>query len=175
MGSCFEIIPLTHGGAAISGRNLEIYWRGGLEIQIFRLSLQSIRGISSVGRAFEWHSKGQEFDSPMLHKRQTETGRCLSLFVFCGLIHPFTGERTPRTALWRGHSCPFTGERTPRTPCVASLQKKGGRSVDQLFYIFVGASVLPPRFALPPGALGSVLPGPLSSLRSRKQRPAATP
>ena len=24
-------------------------------------------GISSVGRAFEWHSKGQEFDSPMLH------------------------------------------------------------------------------------------------------------
>ena len=27
------------------------------------------RGISSVGRAFEWHSKGQEFDSPMLHKK----------------------------------------------------------------------------------------------------------
>ncbi len=26
-------------------------------------------GISSVGRAFEWHSKGQEFDSPMLHKK----------------------------------------------------------------------------------------------------------
>ena len=28
---------------------------------------RSERGISSVGRAFEWHSKGQEFDSPMLH------------------------------------------------------------------------------------------------------------
>ncbi len=24
-------------------------------------------GISSVGRAFEWHSKGQGFDSPILH------------------------------------------------------------------------------------------------------------
>ena len=29
------------------------------------------RGISSVGRAFEWHSKGQEFDSPMLHKKSS--------------------------------------------------------------------------------------------------------
>ena len=27
--------------------------------------------ISSVGRAFEWHSKGQEFDSPMLHKKSS--------------------------------------------------------------------------------------------------------
>ena len=25
------------------------------------------RGISAVGSAFEWHSKGQGFDSPMLH------------------------------------------------------------------------------------------------------------
>ena len=24
-------------------------------------------GISSVGRAFEWHSKGQGFESPILH------------------------------------------------------------------------------------------------------------
>ena len=30
------------------------------------------RGISSVGRAFEWHSKGQEFDSPMLHKNPSQ-------------------------------------------------------------------------------------------------------
>ena len=29
--------------------------------------MQSQWGISSVGRAFEWHSKGQEFDSPILH------------------------------------------------------------------------------------------------------------
>ena len=29
-------------------------------------------GISSVGRAFEWHSKGQEFDSPMLHKNPSQ-------------------------------------------------------------------------------------------------------
>ena len=26
------------------------------------------RGISAVGSAFEWHSKGQGFDSPMLHQ-----------------------------------------------------------------------------------------------------------
>ena len=32
----------------------------------YLLYLQSRWGISSVGRAFEWHSKGQEFDSPML-------------------------------------------------------------------------------------------------------------
>ena len=28
------------------------------------------RGYSSVGRAFEWHSKGQEFDSPYLHHKK---------------------------------------------------------------------------------------------------------
>ena len=27
----------------------------------------TMRGISAVGSAFEWHSKGQGFDSPMLH------------------------------------------------------------------------------------------------------------
>ena len=75
----------------------------------------------------------------MLHKRQTETGNGLSLFVFCGLIHPFTGERTPRT------------------PCVASLQKKGGWSVDQLFCIFVGASVY---------SLGDVSPRPPATIKS---------
>ena len=32
------------------------------------------RGISSVGRAFEWHSKGQEFDSPMLHRNPSQNG-----------------------------------------------------------------------------------------------------
>ncbi len=30
--------------------------------------MQTQWGISSVGRAFEWHSKGQRFDSAMLHK-----------------------------------------------------------------------------------------------------------
>ena len=43
------------------------------------LSLHSNRGISSVGRAFEWHSKGQEFDSPMLHKTQGLEVRLRSL------------------------------------------------------------------------------------------------
>ena len=31
------------------------------------LPLPNLRGRSSVGRAFEWHSKGQGFDSPRLH------------------------------------------------------------------------------------------------------------
>ena len=30
-------------------------------------------GISSVGRAFEWHSKGQGFESPILHSYYTRT------------------------------------------------------------------------------------------------------
>ena len=41
------------------------------------------RGISSVGRAFEWHSKGQEFDSPMLHKKSSASAGlflCSKLF-----------------------------------------------------------------------------------------------
>ena len=43
------------------------------------------RGYSSVGRAFEWHSKGQEFDSPYLHHKegqQKETGLSPGLFCF---------------------------------------------------------------------------------------------
>ena len=46
---------------------VRIIVRKNLRIERFCLSLQSQWGISSVGRAFEWHSKGQEFDSPMLH------------------------------------------------------------------------------------------------------------
>ena len=48
---------------------------------------QGTRGISSVGRAFEWHSKGQEFDSPMLHKKGIATAV------------PFFVERRPRAGL----------------------------------------------------------------------------
>ena len=46
------------------------------------------RGYSSVGRAFEWHSKGQEFDSPYLHHKEgTEDGKRrarLAFFVVFG-------------------------------------------------------------------------------------------
>ena len=47
------------------------------------------RGYSSVGRAFEWHSKGQGFDSPYLHHKKeegNETSGCSSFFVLKGLI-----------------------------------------------------------------------------------------
>ena len=33
-------------------------------------SIVLFRGISAVGSAFEWHSKGQGFDSPMLHHKK---------------------------------------------------------------------------------------------------------
>ena len=41
------------------------------------------RGYSSVGRAFEWHSKGQEFESPYLHHRRSRktSGENLGFFV----------------------------------------------------------------------------------------------
>ena len=59
----------------------------------------SARGYSSVGRAFEWHSKGQEFDSPYLHHK--------GIIVFRGRSHGCApplrrlrspGQRRPRTA-----------------------------------------------------------------------------
>ena len=43
------------------------------------------RGYSSVGRAFEWHSKGQGFDSPYLHHKKEngkEAGAGSSFFVY---------------------------------------------------------------------------------------------
>ena len=35
------------------------------------MPLVAIRGYSSVGRALEWHSRGQGFESPYLHQRIT--------------------------------------------------------------------------------------------------------
>ncbi len=35
---------------------------------VYNRYCDSVRGISAVGSAFEWHSKGQGFDSPMLHQ-----------------------------------------------------------------------------------------------------------
>ena len=42
------------------------------------------RGISAVGSAFEWHSKGQGFDSPMLHQLPLE----IAVYNFRGLSNP---------------------------------------------------------------------------------------
>ena len=44
---------------------------------------KTIWGCSSVGRALEWHSRGQGFDSPHLHQKNTITTRVLTLVVFC--------------------------------------------------------------------------------------------
>ena len=40
------------------------------------------RGISAVGSAFEWHSKGQGFDSPMLHHDHSVQDEPSDLFVY---------------------------------------------------------------------------------------------
>ena len=43
----------------------------------------ALRGISAVGSAFEWHSKGQGFDSPMLHHKRTPILIQRLAFSFC--------------------------------------------------------------------------------------------
>ena len=45
-------------------------------------SVRKCRGCSSVGRALEWHSRGQGFDSPHLHGFAVRRER---LFVFAGI------------------------------------------------------------------------------------------
>ena len=41
------------------------------------------RGISAVGSAFEWHSKGQGFDSPMLHhEKGADDNSAFSFFPY---------------------------------------------------------------------------------------------
>ena len=39
------------------------------EARAKRNRVEDVWGISAVGSAFEWHSKGQGFDSPMLHHK----------------------------------------------------------------------------------------------------------
>lgn len=51
----------------------------------FAIIGSSPRGISSAGRALEWHSRGQGFDPPILHlKKKVELGNRVRLFyVIC--------------------------------------------------------------------------------------------
>ena len=48
---------------------------------------RAIRGYSSVGRALEWHSRGQGFDSPYLH----QTRRIRTLCVYVRIRSRFVG------------------------------------------------------------------------------------
>ena len=43
----------------------------------------SLRGISAVGSAFEWHSKGRGFESHMLHYEKTEIVEYRDLYRAC--------------------------------------------------------------------------------------------
>ena len=40
------------------------------QLRIFPYSISSSRGRSSAGRALDWQSRGQGFDSPRLHHRE---------------------------------------------------------------------------------------------------------
>ena len=57
------------------------------QLRIFPYSISSSRGRSSAGRALDWQSRGQGFDSPRLHHRE-----CKGLRNPEGLFH----AKTPR-------------------------------------------------------------------------------
>ena len=67
------------------------------------------RGISSVGRAFEWHSKGQEFDSPMLHEKSS--AKMPGFFVQHTAVYPPRFALPPRGRLGA----------TPRPPPITCM------------------------------------------------------
>ena len=76
------------------------------------------RGISSVGRAFEWHSKGQEFDSPMLHKKKRTANRC-----------PFFVQQAVLTSALRADlSAKLAHIDTPQKPSAGHLPCAEGRN-----------------------------------------------
>ena len=52
-----------------------------------------VRGYSSVGRALEWHSRGQGFDSPYLHGFRTPILRRLVSFFFA--VERTRGDKQP--------------------------------------------------------------------------------
>ena len=49
--------------------------------KIFSIIIKEKRGYSAVGSAFEWHSKGQGFDSPYLHQRKNHAIKRVFFFV----------------------------------------------------------------------------------------------
>jgi hypothetical protein len=67
----------------------------------FLLLTKPLRGCSSVGRALEWHSRGEGFDSPQLHQKKMEGlgSRFPGLFVFSLRFFPSPRSLSPRKAL----------------------------------------------------------------------------
>ena len=59
-------------------------------------------GCSSVGRALEWHSRGQEFNSPQLHQKKQgrPQGRPFCLFPSSQKKSPFRGLRNGGGYRW---------------------------------------------------------------------------
>ena len=71
----------------------------GISIEAYRYptlhcdNLSTKRGHGAVGSAFEWHSKGQGFESPWLHHKRTRIvirEICHNFFIFRGKIGKIT-------------------------------------------------------------------------------------
>ena len=56
------------------------------EVRSSSLRISIIWGYSSVGRAFEWHSKGLEFDSRQLHLYGSVAQRLMHLTVYQNIV-----------------------------------------------------------------------------------------
>ena len=56
---------------------VDTYYTSGYTSRFLTIGVRAIcpRGRSSVGRALEWHSRGQGFDSPRLHRRPKRLAR----------------------------------------------------------------------------------------------------
>ena len=64
----FSVLDTIPGHCYCSGSDLPI-----MTARAASQPSTGCRGISSVGRALEWHSRGQGFESPILHSNQEET------------------------------------------------------------------------------------------------------
>ena len=51
--------------------------------KIFPYNISSSRGRSSAGRALDWQSRGQGFDSPRLHHRECKASGITEAFFIC--------------------------------------------------------------------------------------------
>jgi len=88
------------------------------------------RGRSSVGRALQWHCRGQGFDSPRLHRSKFGTMGCRRLGA--GPLPPSLGKWSGGFQEARGRlPCLHSGNRSAHkvTGCVARPERIVSRSV----------------------------------------------
>ena len=62
------------------------------EYQNKALLLKIVGGLAQLARAFDWQSKGQRFDSAILHRISTTYKGFCKWFFVCPTIYPFTEQ-----------------------------------------------------------------------------------